>query len=186
MIRQDLFIQIERQKSSYDYKINQDLDTFNNNIKNNCQDKIILLKNNMELYSHNLLQSIANYPGNFINDSLAEGDFTLVCFVTAGESFADPNNPNRIKIHGIINAKTLNGDLIGNDSHILYKDGSRSIGRVLMHSTYYPPENKELLYAYSEACLMHKTLSLIDTFNQFLIENGVNSGDFISCNLKEV
>jgi hypothetical protein len=142
MIRKEFFIKIERNKSSYNYKENPELDSFNNNIKNNCQDKLILLKDGNEIFSHNQLQSIANYPGNFSNDSIAEGDFQLQCFVWVGSSFADPNNADRIKIHGIINAKTLTGDIIGHDSYIIYKDGSKSAGRVLHHTTYYPPEKK--------------------------------------------
>lgn len=186
MLRKDFFIQIERKKSSFDFRVNTGLDTFENNIQNNCQDKIILFKDGKELFSHEQIQTVANYPNCTVFDSIGEGDFNLVCFVWVGVTFADPNHPSRIKIHGIIDGKTIGGDIIESDSRIRYKDGSRSLGRVLMHTTYYPPKDKEIAYAYSEACLMHKYISQMDTLNQFLIENGVAPNDIIPCNLKEV
>jgi hypothetical protein len=186
----ELFIKIERKKSSYEYQFNPNINTFQNNKNHNCQDKLILLKDGIEIYRYEKLQTVPNHPdNNFFNKKDAIiGKFQLKCFVEAvkGGSFADPYNPGRIILHKVINSQTVIGSKLNSDGMIVDNYSPKGRGCVWFHSSYYPPMNKETINCYSEACIMFQKVSEIDGFGQVLKDNGIKVSDILNGEIIEI
>lgn len=179
-----LYLKIIRKKESYDYKLLKNLNNFSNNIKNNCIDSIILYKDGVEIYRNDKIQTVANYPQSHFKDTIKEGKFQIKCFVDAGYSFADPNNLERIKIHGIINAIDQDGQSVNSESKQIDKGIPK--GRWLIHSTFSPKIGYDLNHAYSQGCFIFLHTKDLDDFNNVLILNGIKKRDTIDGELLEV
>jgi hypothetical protein len=190
-MRNDLKIKIERKMISYDFLKNNlhrysqafTHEDYENNTKNNCLDSLTLQSSGEVIYKYDFMQTVANYPLCHIKDTVKEGKFEIKCLMDPGISFDDKFNPGRIKIHHIINAKDLedqdiNVSAMQNDNGVLK-------GRWLIHSTYYPPLNKDTK-AYSQGCFIFKTTSDLIKFNSILIQNKIRPGDVISGELIEI
>ena len=191
MFREDITFKIIRNKSSYDFKLfPEQEDDYINNTKHNCEDSFVLYKDKEEIFRCDTVQTYVNFPNAHKGDTIAPGKIQLMLFLAPGVSFADSKTPGRIKIHGFINGKTLDGNVIGEDAMIYDSVTKKKRGRVLLHTTYFPPKDKETK-AYSEACCIfgkveNKPQFYMDAFNAALLENKLKQFDIISGELKEV
>lgn len=176
MIRDDLYIQVERKKTSYDFKLNAKLDSFKNNIKNNAVDTIKLYQNDKEIFIYEKIRSLLNYPGCKVADSLANGNFQIKCFVDR-RSYKE-------NIHGIINAFDMEGQKI--DSFSMQKDNGLIKGRWLVHGNLNPKTNRDYNYCWSQGCIIFFETKKLEEFNTILKNIGVLPGDIINCKLLEV
>lgn len=178
-----LSIVVERKKKSYDFKLNPNqADSFSNNIKNNMIDTFRLFDGKAELFSCPV-QSVANYcwgenaksMEKTAGDTIAEGYFKIKCFV-------EPRGYDG-EIHGIIETKDLDGQIIDTESMQDY-GSSEKAGRWLIHSTYNKAKQREAKYAYSAGCLM-LSRSNLQAFNSILHAYNVKPGDIISGEIVE-
>jgi hypothetical protein len=187
----EFILKVERKKASYDFMFNQlhryseplTHQDFENNTKNNCIDSLTLLKNGEVIYKNDLMQTVANYPLCHVKDTINTGKFQIKCLQEPGPFFEDKYNPGRIKIHHIINAidnedQEINPLAMQNDKGI-------TKGRWLIHSTYYPPLNKDTK-AYSQGCFIFKNTDGLVKFNSILLANNINPGDIITGELIEI
>lgn len=165
-------LKIIRNKLSYDFIIDKNKkENFDNNIKNNCKDELLLIHNSKIIFQCNEIQTVANYPNAHVLDTVKPCNFKIRCFIKTGESFADPSNPDKIKIHGIINAVDNEGQSINFNS--LQIDNNQIKGRWLIHSTYYPKLDKDTNYAYSQGCFIFKHTYDLQKFNSVLLNNNI-------------
>lgn len=194
----NLFIEILRKKSSYEFLLNKnykyignDKNTFtfadyHNNIKNNMLDTIRIFqwtKENKEdisvIFENNQYQTVANYPLADYKDTIGVGKFQILCFVNQGNYYQG--------IHGIINCYDIEGQKIENSSMQL-EDGYMK-GRWLLHDTAYKKNGKWLFpsYAYSKGCFIQYP-SQQKYMNELLRKYGVNRDNYYIINgeLKEV
>ena len=172
IINKDLIIYIQRFKKSHNFKYNNDLNTFSNNIKNNMQDIFQLLRKN-EIIFECKCQSIANHPEFDYLDSIQEGNFQIKCFVNSGHFHG--------KIHAIINTKDLAGQII--DSNAYQMEDGQLKGRWLIHDTWW--KGKRLIHAWSGACIMIYPESL-ELLNRKFRQHGVNENYILNGELKEI
>lgn len=117
-------------------------------------------------------QTVANleglFPGARYFDTMAPGPFQLRAFVEPRQFWCQP--------HGICNARTLRGDLIGPDSITLTNPN-----RWLVHDwrKLKPnPDKQDTRVAWSAGCIVIADSDL-DHFGAVLIAQGVNAGDLI-------
>lgn len=173
-----LSIVVERKKKSYDFKLRpNEADSFSNNIKNNMEDTFRLFDGKCELFSCPV-QSVANFcwgeqsksMQKKAGDTIAEGYFKVKCFV-------EPRNYDG-EIHGIIETKDLDGQVIDTESMQVYGNGEKA-GRWLIHSTYNKEKQREASYAYSAGCLV-MTRSNLEAFNKILHAYEISPGFIIS------
>lgn len=175
---------IERNKASYDYKMDKKRPAgFDNNYKNNSIDWLCLYSDNAELVRFKC-QTVANYNfGDYksadtveYGDTIKEGYFKVKCFV----------EPRRFhgEIHGIIETKDIDGQWIGQDSMQTTAGGFQN-GRFLIHDKYSEKYGGDTNYAWSAGCFI---LSSDDLFclNQILHECSVKPGDIINGEIVEV
>lgn len=175
MIRDDLFIRVIRKKASFDFKYNKDKDDFINNTKNNAIDTFILFHNNLLLFKYNRVQTVSNYPGAKLLDTVAPCSFQIKCFVE--------KRLYKEEIHGIINAVDMEGQPINEFS--MQKDGGLYKGRWLIHGTRNPVTGKDYSYAYSMGCIVFRETKALDDFNELLKSLNIKSGDIINAELVE-
>lgn len=175
---------IERNKKSWDFKVNKNLpDSFSNNIKNNMLDNFQLWDDKCLLFSAKC-QSVANYCWGEISksmkttagDSINEGYFKIKCFV-------EPRNYTG-EIHGIIETKDIDGQWINHESEQFYEENEKA-GRWLIHSTFNKEKNRDASYAYSAGCFILRPADL-KAFNDLLHAYKVEKGDIITGELVEV
>jgi hypothetical protein len=191
MTRIDLIIKIERRKASYDFLVDKlhrysqsfTHEDYTNNTKNNCLDSLTLLNNGVAVYTNNNIQTVANYPLCHVKDTVKAGKFQIKCLQEPGAYFEDKHNPGRIKIHHIINTEDLENQIINGQA--MQNDLGNLKGRWLIHSTYYPPLNKDTK-AYSQGCFIFKNTDDLVRFNSILIANNINPGDVISGELIDI
>lgn len=164
-------IRIIREKRSYDFKLNQALDTFANNIKNNLIDTILITNNNDVVFKARC-QSVANYPGAF-KDTIKEGKFQVKCFVKPITMHGE--------IHAIINTFDIDNQSINHDSYQVENNITK--GRWLIHNTFY--NGKDLQYAYSAGCVMLRVKDM-EEFNKCLKDLNVGANDILNGILTEV
>ena len=170
-----------RKKSSYDYKnvstLNGDWD---NQKKNNSLDRLQLLEDTGEVIFESISQTIANLEtldaGIHFIDSIAPGSFSIRLFVEQRDVWCEP--------HGIIRAKTLAGDTIGDDSTT-----ATNKSRWLVHdwekhrST--APKGADTSVAWSAGCFVEPDAKLAE-LNTLLRARGYKPGDIIDGELVEV
>jgi hypothetical protein len=183
MTKTNLELIVRRKSESYCFRFEPNIETFANNVKNNCKDTLILLKDGIEVFKCSYLQTVANYPNADVMDTVRPGKFHLKCFVRAGISFADPADPARIRIHAVINALDLDQERI--DSNAMQMDDGIYEGRWLLHSTFLPRTRKDAFYAYSKGCFIFQKTQMLDDFNRILTRENVKPGDVIPGTLTE-
>lgn len=172
-----LKIEVWRNRQSYNFKADPNKpDGFDNNWKNNSIDTLALLKDEKVLFLANA-QTVANYcfgdmaPGDKLphGDTVAEGDFTVRCFV-------EPRNFHG-EIHAITSAIDLDGQKIGRNAMQLSDKGFQN-GRWLIHDRFSKKLGKDTNYAWSAGCFILSSTDLA-TFNAALKKEGVKAGDEI-------
>ncbi len=176
MLLENFFIQVSRNKLSYDFKFDSKKNSFQNNIKNNMIDTIYLFKDGAIIYSCNKVQTISNHPNKKfkLKDSVRPGTFILKCFVK--------NNGDELckDIHAITQTYDLEGQYI--DENGYQKDNGQLSGRWLMHDNTY--KGIDSINAYSGACFI-LGVSDHNNFNLSLRSNDVGEGDTIKGELFE-
>jgi hypothetical protein len=160
-IRDDLLYFVQRYQKSFDFKYDEDyiyqgnkktgftkLD-YKNNTKNNMLDRerIIYHKGNVTqvIYECQNIQTVANYPMAQVDDTIADGEFFIMCFVSQGGY--------RYPIHAVVRARDMKGHYINDHS----MDVVEKEGRHLLHSKMYqknPGVWEEPTFAYSKACFI--------------------------------
>jgi len=158
---------VERKKSSFDCKFNKNLNSFENNIKNNTKD-ILKLYQGDELLFECAVQSVANHPSVTTDNSIRAGKFEIKLFV---EKRAFWNN-----VHGICNTTTKNGIAINENSV-----NAGSPDRFLIHDKQKNKpalENTETRNAYSAGCLIIASVHM-NMMNKILVNKGCKPGDVI-------
>ena len=172
-----LRIEILRNKKSYDFKIKPNKPSgFDNNYKNNSIDWFILYDDDAELIRVRC-QSVANYcfgdmtPGDYIEhgDTIAEGKFTVRCFV-------DPRAFHG-EIHAITRTKDIDGQWIDRNAMQTTKDGYQN-GRWLIHDRYSFKTKDDTTYAWSAGCLILSSGDL-EAINSILRAYNIMAGDEI-------
>lgn len=184
MLRKDLFFHLIRNKKSYDYKFNHNLNDYKNNVKNNSLDTLILFEveneNDVllnEIWSYKRIQSVSNHPKFDHKDTIAPGKFQIRCFVEKRKYFNQP--------HGIINAIDIEHQPIGEFS-MQVEEGFQK-GRWLIHDTYSISKGRDLYNAYSGGCFIFHNSNVYKDFNSFLaLECKIETGDIIGGELIEV
>jgi hypothetical protein len=148
---EEITIEILRHKKSYDFKVNPDYKLsgklnhadFQNVIKNNMIDRIRWFykkgTTSYVLYDNERVQTVANYPGCDLTDTLKPGLFQLLLFVPKGNYLNSP--------HGYINCYDLGGDYINENS--MSVDHGVVEGRHLDHGNAYLLNGQ---YAYPTHC----------------------------------
>lgn len=173
MERTDLQIKIIRKKQSHDYKFDKALNNYQNNSKNNLLDSLILLKDGKEIFQSNV-QTVANHPLYDYKDTILNGSFQMKAFVVK-QSYQE-------EIHGIINARDLDNQLI--NGYSMQNDNGTNKGRWLFHSTLW--KGSDLKNAYSAGCFIFPTSNTLKEFNIVLRQNRVVENDVINGYLTEV
>ncbi|TAH55189.1 MAG: hypothetical protein EWM51_03655 [Treponema sp.] len=169
MIRTDIAILVVRNKKSFNFKVNKNINSFANNWKNNSLDTIRLLINRKEVFSCRV-QTVANHPDNRgENDTIQNGKFQVKCFV----------EPRlfRPRIHGIINTVDMDGQKIDHES--MQYEGGYQNGRWLIHSRWSQKTKADTNYAWSLGCFILSSPDL-DWLNKHLDSAGANPGDIIN------
>lgn len=172
-----LKFEIRRNRQSYNFRADLGKpDSFENNWKNNSIDQLVLLKDGKVLFLTKA-QTVANYcfgdmaPGDKLphGDTVAEGEFTVRCFV-------EPRNFHG-EIHAITNTKDKDGQTIDRNAMQLSDKGFQN-GRWLIHDRYSKKLGKDTDYAWSAGCFILSSTDLA-TLNAALKKEGVKSGDEI-------
>lgn len=178
----DLFVRVDRKKLSYEYKRYASLDdSWSNNDKNNMLDDFILFYNEALLFKAKC-QSIANIPNGRFLDTLAPGKFQIKCFVENRNYYG--------RIHGIINAYDLDGQLINENSieTVKGKNGAPiDFTRWLIHDTQkQKPNSPNILtrVAWSAGCLIMAPGDL-EAFNEILDAYKVIPGELLNAEIVE-
>lgn len=175
---------VERNLKSYNYKRNPDEpDSFENNWKNNSIDWIILKQDKSEIARFRC-QTVANYcfgnqiPGDSLphGDSLLPGSFGVKCFV-------EPRNFHG-EIHGIVNAKDLDGQIINTESMQYTKNGFQT-GRWLIHNRYSSKLKTDTHSAWSAGCIILSSPDL-ESLNILLRAFEIRPGTILPGELIEV
>jgi len=167
-----LFIRIERNKKSYQYKRNPKAkDDWNNNDNNNGLDDFELFDYESRLLSVKC-QTVSNIPnGNYL-DTIAPGPFLLKCFV-------EPRNFH-CRIHGISETSDLQFEWINDES---IQDSNNL--RWLLHDDQKQkpnPPNQLTRVLWSAGCIiLHK--NDLESFNTILDAYGMKTGDTIDAEL---
>lgn len=147
-----LKFEIRRNAESYDFRVKQGVNSFENNWKNNSKDWLILLDDNAELYRCRC-QSVANYCfGDMATadtvehgDTIAEGEFTVKCFV-------DPRAFHG-EIHAITQTRDIDGQWINHEAMQTTVGGFQN-GRWLIHDRYSFKTGEDTSYAWSAGCFI--------------------------------
>ena len=179
-----LNIVIERNKKSYDYKVNpREKGSFANNWKNNMQDWFVLYDEDAEIVRFRC-QSVANYNwGDYATadtveygDTIRKGYFKVKCFVEPRSFHGE--------IHGIIETKDVDGQWIGHDSMQTTADGFQN-GRWLIHDTWSKKLGEDSNYAWSAGCLIMSSSDLA-SFNKVLHAYKVQPDEIIEGQVVEI
>lgn len=172
-----LKFEVWRDIKSYDFRADpSEPDSFENNWKNNSLDNLVLFKDKKILFQARV-QTVANYCfGNMATgdrmphgDTVAEGDFTVRCFVEKRAFHGE--------IHAITKTKDLDGQTI--DRYAMQtSDGGFQNGRWLIHDRYSKKLGKDTNYAWSAGCFILSSKDL-ESLNSILKSEGVKAGDEI-------
>ena len=178
---EDLLVKVFRIRKSYDYKYDPSANSYQNNIKNNCIDTLVLFQiiggEYIELYRCDTMQSVSNHPEMSYFDTLAtDKSFDIVAFVPPG-TFGQ-------EIHGIADALDLDGEPI--DKFCMQIEDGRVKGRWLVHSTYNPETYKDWTHAWSGGCIIFALTKDLKKFNDTIRAFGVAAGDIIPAIIVEV
>lgn len=174
---------VERNKSSYDFKINPNQpSSFQNNYKNNSKDWLCIYDDKTELARFRC-QSVANYCfGDYKSngptehgDTIREGYFKVKCFV-------EPRNFHG-EIHGIIETKDIDGQWINHDS--MQIENGFQTGRWLIHDRFSKKINDDTTYAWSAGCIILSSQDL-ESLNSILHYYKVQAGTIIEGEIVEV
>ena len=172
-----LKIEVWRNRQSYNFKADVNkADGFDNNWKNNSIDQLVLLKDEKVLFHANA-QTVANYcfgdmaPGDKLphGDTVAEGDFTVRCFV-------EPRNFHG-EIHAITSTTDLDGQKIDRNAMQRTDDGFQN-GRWLIHDRYSKKLGHDSNFAWSAGCFILSSADLA-RLNATLRGADVKAGDEI-------
>jgi hypothetical protein len=179
----DLFIRIYRKNVSYNYKeFPNKPDSWVNNDNNNMRDSLVIFYNEALLFKAKC-QSVANIPGGRFTDTIAPGKFQIKCFVDNRNFYG--------RIHGIVNAYDLDGQLINEDSVETVKgENGAPVNylRWLMHDTQSlkpkPPMTLTRV-AWSAGCIICYPSDL-EAIGRILDAYKVEPGELIDAELVEV
>jgi hypothetical protein len=179
----DLFVRVYRKKLSYKYKRYSTWpDSWTNNDINNSLDDFILYYNEALLFKAKC-QSVANIPGGRFLDTLAPGKFQIKCFVENRNYYG--------RIHGIVNAYDLDGQLINENSIETIKGSNGApidFTRWLIHDTQKqkpnPPDTLTRV-AWSAGCLI-MSQSDLEAFNEILDAYKVLPNELLNAEILEV
>lgn len=179
-----LYLIVERNKKSYDFKVNpKKPSSFENNWKNNSLDWLVLYDDEAEI-SRFRCQTVANYCfGDYdtadtveFGDTIREGYFKVKCFV--------PSRAFHGRIHGIIETRDIDGQWINRDSMQTTEDGFQN-GRFLIHDRFSYKTGKDTNTAWSAGCFILSSTDLC-YFNNLLNAYKVKAGDIIKGEIVEV
>lgn len=183
-MRNDLQIKVERYKTSYAFRQYPDKpDSFENNWKNNSQDRLILLRGELEIYRWKC-QTVANYCFGSMatadtvpyGDTVAPGEFTVECFV--------PPRAFHGEIHAITRTRDLDGQWVDHRAMQTTAGGFQN-GRWLIHDRFSVKLGADSNYAWSAGCFILASQDLA-AMNQALRSMGVIPGDLIPGTLVEL
>lgn len=172
-----LKFEVWRNRKSYDFKADKNKpDGFDNNWKNNSIDLMLVLKDGTQIFQANA-QTVANYcfgdmaTGDKMphGDTVAEGEFTVRCFV-------EPRNFHG-EIHAITSTKDLDGQTIGRNAMQMSDKGFQN-GRWLIHDRFSEKLGHDTNHAWSAGCFILSSKGLA-ALNAILKEEGVKAGDEI-------
>ena len=169
-----LTLNVVRNKISYDYKFDKQKNSYENNVKNNSKDVIVLLKDNRPIFKA-FCQTTANHPEFSFGDTIRPGAFQVKCFVEHRQMHGE--------IHGIVNGYDLDGQKI--DVFSMQVENGYQKGRWLIHDRFSFAKNRDLNNAYSGGCFIMSSTDLV-RFNEALRNLGVMPGTVINGNLMEV
>lgn len=170
-----------RKKSSYDYKFTPSQPgDWDNQKRNNSQDRLQLLEDTGELVFDSPSQTVANLEtldaGVHFLDSVAPGPFSIRLWVEQRDFWCWP--------HGIIRAKTMGSDQIDENSVT-----PTNISRWLVHDWQKhrsaAPQGTDTSVAWSAGCFVEPDAKLKE-LGQILTGRGYKSGDIIDGELIEV
>jgi hypothetical protein len=170
-----------RKKSSYDYKFTPSQPgSWDNQKRNNSQDRLQLLDDDGTLVFESISQTVANLetldPGIHFLDTIAPGPFAVKLFVEQRDFWCDP--------HGIIRAKTLAGDAI-DDNSVTATNPSRWLVHDWQKHRSSATEGMDTSVAWSAGCFVEPD-SQLAAMNQLLRDRGYGPGDIIDGELIEV
>ena len=163
-----LFIRVERDVRSYNYKKNPKAkDDWQNNSNNSCLDRFILYEYESVLFETKC-QSISNIPDGHYSDTIATGPFLLRCFVDKRSFHCD--------VHGICQTATLGNEWIDDTS-----TSPSSDLRWLMHDDQKLLPNPPGILTripWSAGCIVLRKTDH-DAFNEILKAFNIKPGDTI-------
>ena len=170
-----------RKKSSYDYKVKPTVDgDWDNQKQNNSQDRLQLLEDTGELVFDCPSQTVANLEtlddGVHFLDTIAPGPFSIKLFVDPRDFWCQP--------HGIIRAKTLGGDEIGDDSTTATNQ-ARWLAHDWEKHKSAAARGSDTSVAWSAGCFVEPDANLTK-LNFLLLSRGYKMGDIIDGELIEV
>lgn len=166
MILKNYLLKVYRKKLSYDYKFNLKKNDYNNNIKNNSLDKMVLFyleKLNENVIKENYLieipnvQTVSNHPHFDHFDTIAAGPFSVELFVT-------PRKFHGL-IHGIIDAIDIEGQKI--DHWSMQVENGYQKGRWLIHDKWSFEKQRDLNFSYSGGCFISSSENQKKLNNKF-------------------
>jgi len=158
---------VERKKSSFDCKFNKNLNSFENNIKNNTKD-ILKLYQGDELLFECAVQSVSNHPSVTTDNSIRAGKFEIKLFVEKRAFWGN--------VFGICNTATKNGIAINENS---VNEGNPN--RFLIHDRQKVKpalEGTETRNGYSAGCLIIASVHM-SMLSKILISKGYKPNDII-------
>lgn len=163
-----MLIKIIRKQGSFEYKYKEQINNYQNNIKNNSLDTILIMNEGTELFSANC-QTVSNHPDFKHRDTIQKGTFKIKCFVESRKFHGE--------IHGIIDAYDIENQKINNYSMQL--ENGQLKGRWLVHDKWYDKIQKDSKYAYSGGCFVLSSEDL-EQFNKVLRKNKIVDNQVIN------
>ncbi len=172
-----LKLEVWRNRQSYNFKADPNkADGFDNNWKNNSLDQLVLLKDDKVLFIAKA-QTVANYcfgdmaPGDKLphGDTVAEGEFTVRCFVEPRKFHGE--------IHAITSTKDKDGQTIDRNAMQVSDKGFQN-GRWLIHDRWSEKLGRDSNFAWSAGCFILSSADL-ERLNETLKKEGVKAGDEI-------
>lgn len=167
-----LFVRIERNLKSYQYKKKPKApDDWDNNKNNSCLDTLYLYEYESLLFQAKC-QTVANIPNGNFKDTITTGPFLIKCFVEKRNFYCD--------VHGICQTATLANDWITDDCTT-----DKNELRWLIHDNTKVapnPPGVETSIPWSSGCLVLRKTDF-EAFNEIIKAFGYKAGDTIDAEL---
>jgi len=172
-------VKIVRKKISLQYKQNSSAPAdWHNNDAHNSLDSFIVYKDGNPLGLF-IAQTVANLEGLdagvHFTDTIVPGSFHIRVFVPGRQHYG--------RVHGIVGAQTMAGDLI-NDQSITAKNPYRWLVHDWEKLNDANPPGVDTRVAWSAGCIVLPDKQLYQ-FGQILDSNGIRPGDLIPTTLEE-